>query len=165
MASSLLAIASITALLVERVALVQMAPRRHLDLLVVLLKMKRLFESFMLNTKRIRNGSPLSNRLRQNRKNLPNEKVSWIFSLLNLILENQLEESGFKSIRRLKKFQLLTKFRHDRWSTFRRKASQRNEIWITFMKISAGYQMISSWSRLSSKQERNLRKSCMQRHR
>ena len=75
MASSLLDIASITALLAERVALVQMAPQRHLDLLVVLLKTKRLFESFMLNTKRIQNGSPLSNLLRQKRKNLHNEKV------------------------------------------------------------------------------------------
>ena len=75
MASSLLVIVSKTALLVERVALVQMAPRRHLDLLVVLLKMKRLFESFMLNTKRIQNGSPLSNHWRQNGKNLPNGKV------------------------------------------------------------------------------------------
>ena len=113
MASSLLAIASITAPLVARVALVQMAPRRHLDLLVVLLKMKRLFESFMLNMKRIQNGSPLSNRLRQNRKNLPNEKVSLIFSLLNLTLENRLEEFGFKSIQKLKKFQLLMKFLPD----------------------------------------------------
>ena len=75
MASSLLVIVSKTAPLVEKVAMDQMAPRRHLDLLVVLLKMKRLFELFMLNMKRIRNGSPLSSRLKQNRKNLPNEKV------------------------------------------------------------------------------------------
>ena len=72
MASSLLVIVSKTTLLV---ALVQMALQRHSDLLVVLLKMKRLFELFMLNMKRIRNGSRLSNRLRQNRKNQPNEKV------------------------------------------------------------------------------------------
>ena len=57
MVSLLLATVSTIVPLVAKVALALTVVPRHLDLLVVLLKMKRLFELYMLNMKQIQNGS------------------------------------------------------------------------------------------------------------